>query len=130
MTAGLFRDHYWRPALRAAGIEADPHTCRHWFVTNAMRHMEQAATGEAGLARHKQELIQYMAWRSGERTRKAYEHLERGRSFAMRLQAIHREMGRRERRTEKELASGAANIAASPGNGRDLALLLGDDDDD
>jgi hypothetical protein len=24
MTASLFRDHYWRPALRAAGIEADP----------------------------------------------------------------------------------------------------------
>jgi len=130
MTAGLFRDHYWRPALRAAGIEADPHTCRHWFVTNAMRHMEQAATSEADLARHKQELIQYMAWRSGERTLKAYEHLERGRSFALRLQAIHREMRRREHRTEKEMARGTANTAASPGNDRDLALLLGDDDDD
>ena len=69
-----------------------------------MRHIEQAATGEADMARHKQELIQYMAWRSGERTLKAYEHLERGRSFAMRLQAIHREMRRREQRTAKELA--------------------------
>ncbi len=129
MTAGLFRDHYWRPALRAAGIEADPHTCRHWFVTNAMRHMEKAARGEADLARHKQELIQYMAWRSGERTLKAYEHLERGRSFAMRLQTIHREMGKRERRTAKELAKGAGNTVASPGGGRDLAFLLGDDDE-
>jgi integrase len=130
MTAGLFRDYYWRPARRAAGIEADPHTCRHWFVTNAMRHMEQAAMGDADLARHKQELIQYMAWRSGERTLKAYEHLERGRSFALRLQAIHREMGQREDRAAKELASGTENAAASPAGGRDLAFLLGEDDDD
>ena len=25
MTAKLFRDHYWTPALRAAGLDADPH---------------------------------------------------------------------------------------------------------
>lgn len=130
MTAGLFRDHYWRPALRAAGMEADPHTCRHWFVTNAMRHMEQAATDDADLARHKQELIQYMAWRSGERTLKAYEHLERRRSFAVRLQAIHHEMGKRERRTAKELAERTGTVAVPPGDGRDLAFLLGDADDD
>jgi integrase len=129
MAPGLFRDHYWRPALRSAGIEADPHTCRHWFVTNAMRHIEQAAAGEVSLARHKQELIQYMAWRSGDRTLKAYEHLERGRSFAARLQAIHREMGKRERRSTKDRVEETGNVAAS-GNGRDLAYLLGDDDDD
>jgi hypothetical protein len=35
MPAQLFRDHYWRPALRKAGIDADPHAARHWFVTNA-----------------------------------------------------------------------------------------------
>jgi hypothetical protein len=130
MTAGLFRDYYWRPALRAAGIDADPHTCRHWFVTNAMRHMEQAAVAEADLARRRQELIQYMAWRSGERTLKAYEHLERGRSFAMRLQAIHREMRKRERLTAKHLAEEKGSVTASPNGGRDLALLLGDADDD
>jgi integrase len=130
MTAGLFRDHYWRPALRAAGLDADPHTCRHWFVTNAMRHIEQAATGEGDRARHKQELIQYMAWRSGERTLKAYEHLERGRSFAMRLQAIHREMGKREHRTANELANENGKSVASPVDDHDLTFLLGDDDDD
>jgi len=130
MTAALSRDHYWRPALRAAGIDADPHTCRHWFVTNAMRHIEQAATGEADMARHKQELIQYMAWRSGERTLKAYEHLERGRSFAMRLQAIHHEMGKREHLAAKELAKENGKPVASPVSDRDLMFLLGDDDDD
>jgi hypothetical protein len=94
-----------------------------------MRHIEQAAAGEVSLARHKQELIQYMAWRSGDRTLKAYEHLERGRSFAARLQAIHREMGKRERRSTKDRVEETGNVAAS-GNGRDLAYLLGDDDDD
>ncbi len=54
---------------------------------------------DADLARHKQELIQYMAWRSGERTMNAYEHVQRGRSFALRMQAIHREMEKRERHT-------------------------------
>jgi hypothetical protein len=129
MTPGLFRDHYWRPALRAAGLDADPHTCRHWFVTNAMRHIEQAAANEAELARRKEELIQYMAWRSGERTLKAYEHLERGRSFAMRLQVIHREMRRRERRSAAQPTDQAATMAISVGQ-QDLLFLLGQDDDD
>lgn len=130
MTAGLFRDHYWRPALRAAGLDADPHTCRHWFVTNAMRHMEEAVINEADLARRKQELIQYMAWRSGERTLKAYEHVERGRSFAGRLQAIHREMRKREQRTVKQLAAGVGIAIAAPNGDRDLDFLLGEVDDD
>jgi hypothetical protein len=129
MTPGLFRDHYWRPALRAAGLDADPHTCRHWFVTNAMRHIEEAATNEGDLARRKEELIQYMAWRSGERTLKAYEHLERGRSFAMRLQVIHREMRRRERRSAA-LPTDQAAMMAKSGSQRDLLYLLGQDDDD
>jgi hypothetical protein len=71
MTAKLFRDHYWTPALRAAGLDADPHLARHWFVTNALRHVGRGARDEAALARRKQELIQYMAWRSGEQTLRA-----------------------------------------------------------
>ena len=58
MTAKLFRDHYWTPALRAAGLDADPHLARHWFVTNALRHVERGVRDEAALARRKQELIQ------------------------------------------------------------------------
>lgn len=129
MTPRLFRDYYWRPALQAYGIEADPHTCRHWFVTNAIRHIERAAAGEADLARHKQELIQYMAWRSGERTMRAYEHVQRGQSFATRMQAIHREMKKRERKNLEEpmeTVLPAPNLAID----KDLAFLLGDDHDD
>ncbi len=126
MTARLFRDHYWKPALTAAGIEADPHTCRHWFVTNALRHIEETATDDADLARHKQELIQYMAWRSGERTMNAYEHVQRGRSFAVRMHAIHREM---EKRAAHELARGGTVpvSATAPSTNHELAFLLGDE---
>jgi len=131
MTARLFRDHYWKPALHDAGIDADPHLCRHWFVTNALRHLEQGASSEADLARRKQELIQYMGWRSGERTLQAYEHVQRRDTFARRLRSIHESMCRREReaidaakrnRRESETAADASS--------RDLAFLLGEDDDD
>lgn len=45
MTSNLFRDYYWRSALRA-GIHAHPHQARYWFVTNALRTLEATASGE------------------------------------------------------------------------------------
>jgi integrase len=70
MGATLFRDYYWKPALEAAGIDADPHQARHWFVTNALRNIDKTSTTPDERMRRRQELIQYMAWRSGERTRR------------------------------------------------------------
>ena len=134
MDANLFRDHYWRPALKAAGVHASPHIARHWFVTNALRTIENAATDEGDLGRRKHELIQYMCWRSGERTMKAYEHVERGASFARRLKAIHETMRRREREGGRNVLSSPAKqglssgVNAPPVTG-DLAFLLGEDDD-
>ena len=81
MSAQLFRDHYWRPALRKAGIDADPHAARHWFVTNALRNIEAQCHDEGELQRRKSELVQYMGWRSGERTMRVYEHLQRRERF-------------------------------------------------
>ena len=135
MTAKLFRDHYWTPALRAAGLDADPHLARHWFVTNALRHVERGARDEAALARRKQELIQYMAWRSGEQTLRAYEHLERSDSFQRRLRAIHQTMRRRERLAARPVArSRVGSCDGEHGSpvrmSADLAYLLGEDDDD
>jgi len=131
MTARLFRDHYWKPTLKAGGIDADPHLCRHWFVTNALRQIERAAKSEADLARRKQELIQYMAWRSGERTLKAYEHVQRGDTFARHLRSIHIAMNRRERQSEKQSADQRTQPPVETGLfDQDLAFLLGDDHDD
>ncbi len=134
MDASLFRDHYWKPALKAAGIYASPHIARHWFVTNALRNIEGDASDEGDLSRRKQELIQYMSWRSGERTMKAYEHLERGASFGRRLKTIHESMRRREREAGRQLPSLPAMtrqigpVDTLPVAG-DLAFLLGEDDD-
>ncbi len=134
MTAKLFREHYWTPALRAAGLDADPHLARHWFVTNALRHVEHGARDEAALARRKQELIEYMAWRSGEQTLRAYEHIERSESFQRRLQAIHRTMRQRERVAGRSIRSSRPASSDSTGESvgipGDLAYLLGEDDDD
>lgn len=135
MTARLFRDHYWTPALRAAGLDADPHLARHWFVTNALRHVERGARDEAALTRRKQELIQYMAWRSGEQTLRAYEHLERSDSFQRRLRAIHQTMRRRERLAAQPAARRRAGSSDAESNSPvsmsgDLAYLLGEDHDD
>jgi hypothetical protein len=46
-----------------------------------------------------------MAWRSGEQTLRAYEHLERSDSFQRRLRAIHQTMQRRERLAARPTAS-------------------------
>ncbi|MDP9224859.1 MAG: hypothetical protein M3P18_13650, partial [Actinomycetota bacterium] len=116
-------------------LDADPHLARHWFVTNALRHVERAARDEAALARRKQELIQYMAWRSGEQTLRAYEHVERSDSFQRRLRAIHQTMRRRERLAARpagphhRVSPDDASINAVGVSG-DLAYLLGEDHDD
>jgi hypothetical protein len=110
---------------------AYPHLCRHWFVTNALRQIERAAKSGADLDRRKQELIQYMAWRSGERILKAYEHVQRGDSFARHLRPIHIAMHRRGRQAETQCG---AHRVQQPAEAlvldRDLAFLLGEDHDD
>ena len=127
LTAGLFRDHYWKPALKAAGLDADPHLCRHWFVTNALRHIEQSVRSETELIRRKEELIQYMSWRSGERTLKAYEHVQRAQSFAESMRSIHHAMRRRENTAIDDRTSDMD--AKQPSFDQDLAFLLGEDHD-
>jgi integrase len=97
MTSNLFRDYYWRPALRANGIHAHPHQARHWFVTNALRNIEATAAGEQDQRRRKEELIRYMKWCSGEKMLRAYEHVDRETQFITKtLPAIHSEMKRLE----------------------------------
>ena len=130
LTPKLFRDHYWRPALRAAGIDADPHSGRHWFVTNALKTIERIATDSAELARRKEELIQYMAWSSGERTMNAYEHIRREERFLETMQVIHRDMSEQERRHHEDQASDDHGAAPTPSAvSSDLRFILGDDND-
>jgi integrase len=69
-----FRDRYWNPACRAAGIEADVHQARHWYVTQIVRGIYEMARSEAELQRRLRELIEYMGWKSGWETLEAYQH--------------------------------------------------------
>jgi site-specific recombinase XerD len=102
MTEKLFRDWYWKPALRAAGFHAHPHQGRHWFVTNTLRNIEQIAKNDGDRERRKQELIKYMSWKTGEKTLKVYEHLRREEEFVTNtLPAIHSAMKRREQESAK-----------------------------
>ena len=134
LTAKLFREQYWKPALKAAGIDADPHQARHWFVTNALRNIDCTCKDEASRVRRRQELIRYMAWNSGERTLRSYDHLRREADFHNRLEIIHKEMRRRERRSQVSVADSSlqstkAAAASIERNNQDLAFLLGEDDD-
>jgi integrase len=130
MTAKVFTRGHWTPALRSAGIHANPHLARHWFVTNALRTIEKTAKDEAEIIRRKTELVQYMAWRTAERTLKAYEHVNRDQSFVtITLTAIHSAMKRREDAIKKDpnllqhyqLVQPAQQADRDP----DLALLTG-----
>src|SRR5437879_13679168 len=91
----MFRSDYWSPALRAAGIVAPPHIVRHWLVTNALRTIERTAANENEMVRRKTELVQYMAWKTAERTLKAYEHVVRDKSFITNtVHSVHEPMKR------------------------------------
>lgn len=125
MTSNLFRDFYWRPALRASGIHAHPHQARHWFVTNALRRIEATASGEQDQRRRKDELIRYMKWRSGEKMLHAYEHVDRETLFITQtLPAIHAEMKRLEQRAVKD-GPCVSEPTPAPSVEPDLALLTG-----
>lgn len=134
MTARLFRDQYWRPALRSAGFDADPHQARHWFVTNALRNIELTSKSDGELLRHKEELIEYMAWRSGEQTMAAYEHIQRHDQFLERLADIHGVMKTRERRfkanPQRVLKRTLTSDTACAAKNEELAALTGEYGDD
>jgi integrase len=73
-SAKSFRETYWTPACKAAGLDADPHQARHWYVTMTVRTIHETSSTEAEIHRRIRELIEYMQWRGGEQTMAAYDH--------------------------------------------------------
>lgn len=59
-----FRRNFWAPALRAGGIMLRCHQVRHWFVTQALRALQDGASSEAQLLRDRQAFRELMAWKS------------------------------------------------------------------
>jgi integrase len=74
LTAKTYREHAWNPACAAAGLDADVHQARHWYVTMAVRQIYETATTDGTVRRRLRELIEYMKWRRGGQTLEAYEH--------------------------------------------------------
>jgi integrase len=98
LRANHFRDHFWSPACRAAGIDADVHQARHWYVTMAIRHIHETASTDAEIKRRSRELIAYMKWRRGWETIQAYDHYFDAERHAEVQDELHR-------RFEQSLAS-------------------------
>jgi hypothetical protein len=68
--------------------------------------IEKTSKDENETARRKAELVQYMAWRTAERTLKAYEHVARDVNFvATTLTTIHGAMKKREDAIKKDPAA-------------------------
>jgi integrase len=74
LTPKAFREGFWNLACRAAGIEADVHQARHWYVTQAIRGIYETSRSESDIQRRLRELIEYMGWKSGWETLEAYQH--------------------------------------------------------
>jgi len=73
LTPKEYREHYWNPACRAVGIEADVHQARHWLVTRCVRDIYETAKSKEEIERRLQGLVEYMKWKS-EETLSAYQH--------------------------------------------------------
>ncbi len=70
-----YRDHYWARACTVAGLAADVHQARHWYVTAAVRAIHEIGGSDGPeIKRRLRELIEYMRWRRGWSTIEAYEH--------------------------------------------------------
>ncbi|CAE6733159.1 Phage_integrase domain-containing protein [Nitrospira defluvii] len=74
LSADHYRRYYWNPACEVAGLRANMHQARHWYVTLAIRQIYETSQSEADLNRKLRELIEYMSWKSGWVTLQSYEH--------------------------------------------------------
>lgn len=121
LSAKTYREHAWASACRAAGIDADVHQARHWYVTMAVRQIYETAQTDADVRRRLRELIEYMQWRRGWDTIAVYEHYFDATRHAEVQDAVHarmdaalrQELSTRQRgqpgehRAEKGVAQGA-----------------------
>src|SRR6266700_6524248 len=92
LSTKTFRENFWNPACMAAGIEADIHQARHWYVTQAVRQIYETAQTEAEVKRRLRELIEYIKWKQGWQTMEAYEHYFDASRHADIQDVIHQKM--------------------------------------
>ncbi len=71
----------WQKACEQAKVQVTPHQVRHWFVTMALRLIDDSNVEEAQRVAYRQALIAYMGWHSPQ-TIQAYDHHVRRLDFA------------------------------------------------
>ena len=113
LTPKTFRQTTWNPACASAGIAADPHQARHWFVTACVREIFATSDRGGDVQRGKEALIAYMGWRSGEQVLRAYEHHLKTEVAAAIQDRVHASMDRRVRDSV---------VALERGEGRETQL--------
>ena len=110
-----------------AGIAADPHQARHWFVTACVREIFATSDRGGDVQRGKEALIAYMGWRSGEQVLRAYEHHLKTEVAAAIQDRVHASMDRRLRESVAALERGEVRDRqlADPdgGDSPEMALL-------
>lgn len=93
LTPQTFRDVYWNRACEAAGLVADVHQIRHWFVTRMVRAIHDGASSDGDVECGLRALIGYMGWRSGWETLEAYDHYFDPQRIAEAQDRLHAQMG-------------------------------------
>ena len=101
MNAKNYRDNYWKKACQVAGIKANIHQARHWYVTIAVRQIYETSKTEGEVMRRLRELQEYMKWRSSE-TLNAYEHYFDAARHAEIQNSIHAQMEKELKQNLKE----------------------------
>lgn len=102
---------YWNAACAAAGIEADVHQARHWYVTEAIRNIYDHSRTEGELQRKLRELIGYMKWKSGFAMIEVYEHYLEAERHAEVQDDVHARLEEAKQQAMKELKRGGARKA-------------------
>ncbi|WP_052013192.1 tyrosine-type recombinase/integrase [Halalkalibacter akibai] len=96
---------HWNKAMKREGLSLNPHKARHWYVTNRMRLIKEAAQSEGELAKKMAELVVYMAWRSGEEMLSVYEHFFTEEEAVKSIDVFQNSMKKQEQEYLKERSS-------------------------
>jgi site-specific recombinase XerC len=109
-----FRQHYWNPACKAAGIDADPHQARHWYVTMVIRTIYETARTEGEVGRRLRELVEYMKWKSGMAMIEVYQHYFDAQRHAEVQDKVHHLMEQSKIQAMTELKRGRRKKSRQP----------------
>ena len=110
-----FREDCWNPACQAAGIEADVHQARHWYVRQVIRSIYETASLGSEINRRLRELTEYMGWKSGWETLQAYQHYFDPQRHAEIQDQLHQRMDRALKRDLAQPPSRHSTVTAPSG---------------